>query len=122
MNTVVSNNQRKYRASRPDGISMPSKGNRNSMATAPGAPRDTKPSFPQLHPQTGDILPYKVAPFEDVNGVWFDVPARRTGIVPGAQKATRTAAPKTGARKARTRRQDPGAGTRPSLSTMRRKG
>ena len=121
MNTVVSNNQRKIRASRPDGISLPSKGNHFSTNTARGGARDTKPSFPQLHPKTGDILPYKVDPYVEIDGIFFD-DIRHLGIVPGERKATRTAAPKTGARKARSRRQDPGAGTRPSLSTMRRKG
>lgn len=114
MNTVVSNTQRKYRASRPDGIAMPSKGNRNSSFAGQIAQRDTQPAF---HGQR-----YQVRPFEDVEGVWFDAQPRRTGIVPGAEKTARKAAPKTGARKARSRRQDPGAGTRPSLSTMRRKG
>jgi hypothetical protein len=95
---------------------MPKKGNRNSMATAPGAPKDTQAAFPQV--VFGEERPYKVRPYVEIEGIFFDVAPRTLGIVPGAEKAKKAPA----ARKARTRRQDPGAGTRPSLSTMRRKG
>lgn len=119
MNTVVSNNARKIRASRPDGISMPTKGNRYSSSLARTAQRDTKPAFPQI--VFGNLQPYRVDPFEDVDGVWFDVPkTRQMGIIPGAAPEPKPA--RKPAAKKRTRRQDPGPGTRPSLSKIRSKG
>lgn len=108
MNAAVSNNRRKYRASRPDGVGSLSKGNHFSTGTAPGAPKDTQRPF------TGQF-PYKVRPYVEVEGIFFD-------IVPAARKATRAPKPERPARKARSRRQDPGAGIRPSLSAMRAKG
>jgi len=115
MNTVVSNSNRKYRASRPDGVSLLKKGNHFSTSTNGKLHIDTKRPFTGQHD-------YKVSPYEEVNGVFFDVAPRTLGIVPGAEKATRKAEKPHAARKARTTRKAPAPGTRPSLSTMRRKG
>jgi hypothetical protein len=120
VNTVVSNSNRKYRASRPDGVSLLKKGNHFSTSTNGRLHVDTKPSFPQV--AFGAELPYKVSPYEEINGVFFDVAPRTLGIVPGAEKATRKAEKPHAARKARTTRKAPAPGTRPSLSTMRQKG
>lgn len=119
MNTVVSNNARKYRASRGDGVGIARKGNVRSQTTNGKLHRDTKPAFPQM--VYGNMMPYKVDPYVEIDGIFFD-DTRKLGIVPGERKAAPTAKAERPARKARTRRQDPGAGTRPSLSTMRKKG
>ena len=118
MNAVVSNNNRKYRASRGDGVGIARKGNHFSTTTNGKLHRDIKPSFPQV--VFGIEKPYKVAPYVEIEGIFFD-DNRRLGIVPGERKATATPKART-ARKSRTVRTDPGAGSRPSLSTMRRKG
>lgn len=106
MNGTVSNNNRKYRATIDRTPSGYPRGNAHSSFRGQIAQRDTKPAF---HGQA-----YRVDPFEDVAGVWFDAPKRK------APRAVKETAAKPA--KPRTRRQDPGAGTRPSLSKIRSKG
>lgn len=120
MNAVVSNNARKIRASRPDGIALPSKGNVRSTSTNGKLHRDTKPAFPQV--VFGEMKAYSVDPYEVVNGIFFDLQkTRRVGIVPGSAKATTKA--ETGQKKAKTaKRTPPAPGTRTSLRSIRSKG
>ena len=113
MNAVVSNNARKYRASRPDGISLPKRGNHFSTNTGDKFRRDTKAAFPQVDPKTGDVRPYRVAPYVVIDGIFFDDLSQKR---PPARKAAKKSEPKTTKR----RRQDPGPGTRPSLSRIRK--
>lgn len=113
MNAVVSNTARKFRASRPDGISMPSKGNHFSTNTGDKLAKDTKASFPTVSPTTGEVRPYKVAPYVVINGIFFDdLSVKRA-------PARKTAKPKV-AKTTKRRRQDPGPGTRPSLKNIRK--
>lgn len=112
MNAVVSNNARKFRASRPDGVSLPKKGNHFQTNTGDRLVKDTKASFPQVDPKTGDVRPYKVAPYVVINGIFFDDLAKR----PAAKRTAKPKAPKATKR----RRQDPGPGTRPSLKNIRK--
>lgn len=115
MNAVVSNTQRKYRASRPDGVSLPKKGNHFSTNTGDKLARDTKASFPQVDPKTGDVRPYKVAPYVVIDGIFFDdLSVKRSP----ARKTAKPKQPK--AKTTKRRRQDPGPGTRPSLKNIRK--
>ena len=113
MNAVVSNNARKFRASRPDGVSLPKKGNHFQTNTGNRLVKDTKASFPTVSPTTGEVRPYKVDPYVIVNGIYFDdLSAKR----PAAKRTAKPKAPKATKR----RRQDPGPGTRPSLKKIQK--
>jgi hypothetical protein len=113
MNAVVSNNARKFRTSRPDGVSLPKKGNHFQTNTGDRLFRDTKASFPQIDPRTDEVRPYKVAPYVVIDGIFFDdLSVKR----PPARKAAKPKVAKTTKR----RRQDPGPGTRPSLKSIRK--
>jgi hypothetical protein len=112
MNAVVSNNARKFRASRPDGVSLPKKGNHFQTNTGDRLHKDTKASFPTVSPTTGEVRPYKVAPYIVIDGIFYDDMSKR----PAAKRTAKKAAPKV----AKRRRQDPGPGTRPSLKNIRK--
>jgi hypothetical protein len=116
MQTVVSNKARKFRASVDRTPSAYPKGNAHNSNTARGGAKDTKAAFPQI--AFGNELPYRVDPYNEVGGVFFPVspPAYRGKPVrigePKAEKTNKTTA--------KRRRQDPGPGTRPSLSKIRK--
>jgi hypothetical protein len=103
MNGTLSNQRRTFVATARRGPASLAKGNRYTTSTARTDARDTKPSFPQV--AFGRELPYTVRPYVEIDGIFFDIEA----------PVKRTRKP------ARTRRQDPGAGRRPSLSTIRSK-
>jgi len=92
---------------------LPNKGNHFQTNTGDRLHRDTKASFPTVSPTTGEVRPYKVAPYVVINGIFFDdlSPKRSAARKPAAKKA-----PKATQR----RRQDPGPGTRPSLKSIRK--
>jgi len=113
---VISNNARKYRASVDRTPSGFPKGNANSSYRGRIVAKDETMAFPRV--VFGNELPYEVAPVENVGGVWFDV----LGSSYSGKKKTPAAAKPAKVRKPRTTRKDPGAGTCPSLSSIRKKG
>jgi hypothetical protein len=101
---TLSNQRRTFVATARTGPASLAKGNRYTTSTARTDARDTKPSFPQV--AFGRELPYKVRPYIEIDGIFFDVEARPVRKSPA---------------KKRTQRKDPGAGRRPSLSAIRSK-
>lgn len=113
----VPNATRKIRAGRPEAGGIP-KGNANSSFAGQINQKDKTRAFPFV--VFGVEYPYEPEPVDNVGGVWFDVPPksyRGVAKTPQAPKE-KTAKPTT----AKRRRKDPGAGRRPSLSSIRSKG
>jgi hypothetical protein len=104
MNGTLSNNQRKFVATARRGPGSLRKGNRYNSSTARDDARDTKPAFPQI--VFGNERSYTVAPYIEIDGIFFDVEARPVRKLPAKKRAQRT---------------DPGPGRRPSLSKIRAK-
>lgn len=130
MEAVISNSKRKFRGSRPDGISLPSKGNRNSSYLGSALPaKDETMKFPEI--VFGNMRDYRPtpAPVPAVyGGVSPDSPrsaydaavaARATAFAPA--KPRKSATRKPGGKRPATRKA-PAPGTRPSLSNIRAKG
>lgn len=113
----VPNATRKIRAGRPEAGGIP-KGNANSTFAGQINLKDQTRHFPFV--VFGVEHPYKPEPVDNVGGVWFDQETRSSyrgvRLAPGEPKAPKAA--KTSKR----RRKDPGAGRRPSLSSIRSKG